>query len=139
MIYRNHREPCLEMWPVLAEVLTDQALRHHVVLGDPSIADALLDRVAHTAHKMVFRGESMRKRVFISSTYSDLADHRKAAGDALERLGVQLARMEPSPARPDEPERASPDEVEASELFVGIYAQRYGHVPPGGTVSITGS
>jgi hypothetical protein len=28
---------------------------------DPSIADALLDRVVHTVHKIVLRGESMRK------------------------------------------------------------------------------
>jgi len=27
----------------------------------PSIADSLLDRVVHTAHKIVLRGESMRK------------------------------------------------------------------------------
>jgi len=31
------------------------------VLGDPSLADALLDRIVHTAHKIVLRGESMRK------------------------------------------------------------------------------
>jgi DNA replication protein DnaC len=34
---------------------------HHVVLGDPSIADALLDRIVHTAHKIVLRGESIGK------------------------------------------------------------------------------
>jgi len=31
------------------------------VLGDPSLADALLDRIGHTAHKIDLRGESMRK------------------------------------------------------------------------------
>jgi len=31
------------------------------VLGDPSLADAVLDRIVHSAHKIAFRGESMRK------------------------------------------------------------------------------
>lgn len=30
-------------------------------IGDPTVADAILDRVAHNAHKIVLKGESMRK------------------------------------------------------------------------------
>jgi hypothetical protein len=33
----------------------------HGAIPDPSIADALLDRVVHTAHKIVLHGESMHK------------------------------------------------------------------------------
>jgi DNA replication protein DnaC len=33
----------------------------HGAIPDPSIADALLDRIVHTAHTIVLRGESMRK------------------------------------------------------------------------------
>jgi DNA replication protein DnaC len=33
----------------------------HGTIPDPSLADALLDRVVHTAHKIAMRGESMRK------------------------------------------------------------------------------
>jgi DNA replication protein DnaC len=33
----------------------------HSTIPDPSLADALLDRVVHTAHRIVMRGESMRK------------------------------------------------------------------------------
>jgi DNA replication protein DnaC len=33
----------------------------HSAIPDPSIADALLDRIVHTAHKVVLKGESMRK------------------------------------------------------------------------------
>ena len=33
----------------------------HARIVDPSLADALLDRIVHTAHKIVLRGESMRK------------------------------------------------------------------------------
>ena len=34
----------------------------HEVIGDPTIADALLDRLVHNAHKIVLKGESMRRR-----------------------------------------------------------------------------
>ena len=34
----------------------------HEVIGDPTIADALLDRLVHNAHRISLKGESMRKR-----------------------------------------------------------------------------
>ena len=34
----------------------------HEVVGDPTIADAILDRLVHNAHKITLKGESMRKR-----------------------------------------------------------------------------
>ena len=76
-------------------------------------------------------------KAFVSSTFCDLEHHRAAVADAIERLDIQLSRMEAFGARPEEPSRASLDEVEASDLFVGIYAHRYGFVPDGSTVSIT--
>lgn len=33
----------------------------HEVIGDPTLADAILDRLLHNAHKVVLKGESMRK------------------------------------------------------------------------------
>jgi len=33
----------------------------HSTIPDPSLADALLDRIVHTAHRIAMRGESMRK------------------------------------------------------------------------------
>jgi DNA replication protein DnaC len=33
----------------------------HEVIGDPTIADALLDRLVHNAHRISLKGESMRK------------------------------------------------------------------------------
>ncbi|MDH4184485.1 MAG: ATP-binding protein, partial [Nitrospinota bacterium] len=30
-------------------------------IGDPTLADAILDRLAHNAHKITMKGESMRK------------------------------------------------------------------------------
>ena len=76
-------------------------------------------------------------KTFLSSTYQDLAAHRKAAVEALERLGQQAGRMEVFGARPEEPLTACLAEIDDSDLFVGIYAHRYGFVPPGSTTSIT--
>ena len=37
----------------------------HEQIGDPTIADAILDRVVHNAHKIQLKGESMRKKIAI--------------------------------------------------------------------------
>ncbi len=34
----------------------------HEAIGDPTIADALLDRLVHNAHRINLTGESMRKK-----------------------------------------------------------------------------
>ena len=34
----------------------------HQALGDPTLADAILDRLLHNAYKLSLRGDSMRKR-----------------------------------------------------------------------------
>jgi DNA replication protein DnaC len=33
----------------------------HQVIGDPTIADAICDRIVHTAHRIELKGESVRK------------------------------------------------------------------------------
>lgn len=35
----------------------------HDYLGDPTLADAILDRIVHNAHRIELKGESMRKRM----------------------------------------------------------------------------
>jgi CheY-like chemotaxis protein len=76
-------------------------------------------------------------KVFISSTFKDLVHHRAKVADAVERLGQQGVRMEVFGARPNEASVASLEELEAAEVFVGIYAHRYGEIPAGSSVSIT--
>jgi len=34
----------------------------HNVIGDPTLADAILDRLAHSAHKIILKGHSLRKK-----------------------------------------------------------------------------
>jgi DNA replication protein DnaC len=45
-------------------LLTSQLpLEHwHEVIGDPTLADAILDRLVHNAYRITLKGESMRKR-----------------------------------------------------------------------------
>lgn len=75
--------------------------------------------------------------VFLSSTSVDLAEHRRAVKDGLDRIGERVLRMETFGARPDEPTRASLSEVGECDLFVGVYAHRYGFVPPNAHASVT--
>lgn len=76
-------------------------------------------------------------KVFISSTYKDLIDYRAAAIRAVEGTNYQASKMEVFGARAEEPVVACLKEVAASDLFIGIYAHRYGHVPTGSDISIT--
>jgi len=76
-------------------------------------------------------------KVFISSTYKDLIEHRAAAIRAVEGTNYQASKMEVFGARPDEPLEACLKEVAESDFFLGIYAHRYGYIPAGSEISIT--
>lgn len=71
-------------------------------------------------------------KVFISSTYVDLKQHRADVIDALLRMRLEPVAMEFFGAQPAEPTRVCQQEIQGSDLLVGIYAHRYGHVPAGG-------
>jgi DNA replication protein DnaC len=43
------------------------------VFGDPTIADAVLDRLVHSAHRIELKGESLRKLASISNITLDEA------------------------------------------------------------------
>jgi DNA replication protein DnaC len=42
--------------------------RWHEIIGDPTLGDAILDRVIHRAHRIELKGESLRKRNAIATT-----------------------------------------------------------------------
>ena len=46
----------------------------HDLIGDPTFADAILDRLVHNAHKLNLKGDSMRR----TKTKSTQADHSQA-------------------------------------------------------------
>jgi predicted ATPase/class 3 adenylate cyclase len=75
-----------------------------------------------------------RVRVFISSTLQELAEERTAARRAIRRLHLAPVWYE-SGARPHPPRRMYQAYLEQSQVFVGIYWQRYGWVAPGMDIS----
>lgn len=76
-------------------------------------------------------------RVFVSSTYIDLVEYRKAAEKAINDQRQKYEGMEYLGAMDKEPTKACLDLVEDCNLFIGIYAWRYGHVSDGAEISIT--
>ena len=75
-----------------------------------------------------------RVRVFISSTLQELAAERVAARRAIARLHLVPVWYE-SGARPHPPRSMYRAYLAQSQVFVGIYWQRYGWVAPGMEIS----
>jgi len=75
--------------------------------------------------------------VFLSSTRQDLLAYRAAVDAALREAGLVPLAMESFGAREDLPLDLCLKEVRGADLFVGIYAWRYGFMPPGEGASIT--
>ncbi len=80
------------------------------------------------------RTPDQRLRVFVSSTLQELAPERKAARRAIERLSAAPVMFELG-ARPHPPRSLYRAYLEQSDIFVGIYWEKYGWVAPGETVS----
>ncbi len=80
------------------------------------------------------RTPDQRLRVFVSSTLKELAPERAAARLAIERLHLAPVMFELG-ARPHPPRELYRAYLRQSDVFVGLYAERYGWVAPGETVS----
>jgi hypothetical protein len=78
-----------------------------------------------------------RKTAMISSTSVDLPEHRQQAMEACLRQGIFPRAMEHLPARDADAIRVSLEMVDEADIYIGIYAWRYGHVPEGHDISIT--
>jgi DNA replication protein DnaC len=61
---RDIWEICEDRYQTRSTILTSQlpVSRWHEQIGDPTIADGILDRLVHNAHRIEMRGESMRKK-----------------------------------------------------------------------------
>ena len=61
---RDFLEICDGRYQVHSTLLTSQlpVSSWHVQIGDPTIADSILDRLVHNAHRIELKGESMRKK-----------------------------------------------------------------------------
>src|SRR5687767_8822931 len=80
------------------------------------------------------RTPDQRLRVFVSSTLKELAPERKSARTAIERLHLAPVMFELG-ARPHPPRDLYRSYLEQSDIFVGLYGDRYGWVAPGEEVS----
>jgi predicted ATPase len=82
----------------------------------------------------VIRTPDQLLRVFVSSTLGELAAERRAARSAIERLHLAPVMFELG-ARPHPPRKLYRSYLEQSDVFVGIYAERYGWIAPGEEIS----
>jgi predicted ATPase len=80
------------------------------------------------------RTPDQRVRVFVSSTLDELAPERAAARAAITQLRLTPVLFE-SGARPYPPRELYRAYLAQSDIFVGLYWQRYGWVAPGMQVS----
>jgi hypothetical protein len=69
-------------------------------------------------------------RVYISSTYTDLVEHRAAVARLLRQMGHEVIGMEEYVAEGSRPLDRCLKDVDSAEIYVGIFAWRYGYVPP---------
>ncbi len=75
-------------------------------------------------------GEKPSCQVMVSSTMNDLPDHRERAKDAIIRAGCMPVMMEHSTAEPQtDAIDFSLRKVEQAEIYVGVFALRYGYIP----------
>ncbi len=76
-------------------------------------------------------------RAYLSSTFKDLETHRKAAFEAVLKMGFDCSAMENYVAADDRPVDHCLKDVGRCDLYIGVFAHRYGFVPPGHDRSIT--
>ena len=70
-------------------------------------------------------------RIFVSSTFEDLREHRAAAIRVLRQLGHEVFAMEDMVAGPSNTPLARVIQmIDRSDAYVGIFAWRYGYIPP---------
>src|SRR3712207_9429890 len=70
-----------------------------------------------------------RPVVMVSSTARDLPEHREHVLDACLRMGMYPSMMEHLPAVDADAIAASLSMVDEAELYLGVFAHRYGYVP----------
>ena len=80
------------------------------------------------------RTPDQRLRVFVSSTLAELADERAAVARAISALRLTPVMFELG-ARPHPPRELYRAYLAQSDIFIGLYWQRYGWIGPGMDIS----
>jgi hypothetical protein len=68
--------------------------------------------------------------IYLSSTYEDLKDFRLAVLQALHQSEYRVINMENYVATDDRPVDKCLKDVEQADIYVGVFAFRYGYIPP---------
>jgi Domain of unknown function (DUF4062) len=76
-------------------------------------------------------------RIYISSTYSDLQESREAVYRVLRKMGHDAIAMEDYVATDQRPLDKCLADVARCDIYIGIFAWRYGYIPPNQEQSIT--
>lgn len=76
-------------------------------------------------------------KVYLSSTFTDLSEHRQGVYRVLRQLGHDVISMEDYTASGRAPKEKCLADVRECDLYIGIFAWRYGYVPPDESKSIT--
>jgi len=82
----------------------------------------------------VIQTPDRRLRVFVSSTLGELAEERRAVSRAVSALRLSPVMFELG-ARPYPPREVYQQYLAQSDVFIGLYWQRYGQPAPGAQVS----
>ncbi len=77
--------------------------------------------------------------VFVSSTYQDLEEHRKAIKEQISRRKLIFVGMEHFGAKPENQPPASViiDEVKKADIYIGVFGVRYGYIDQATGLSMT--
>jgi formylglycine-generating enzyme required for sulfatase activity len=76
-------------------------------------------------------------KIYISSSYKDLEEERKAAAQAVRSMDHVAIGMEDYEASDSRPVDKCLDDVRSCDVYIGIFAWRYGFIPKGYDKSIT--
>jgi len=76
-------------------------------------------------------------KIYISSTYEDLETHRKAVYDTLRQWQIDVIAMEDYIASDKRPLDKCLEDVSQCDVYIGLFAWRYGYIPQGQNKSIT--
>lgn len=74
-------------------------------------------------------------RIYLSSTYTDLIEHRAAVARLLRQMGHEVIGMEEYVAEGSRPLDRCLKDVDSAEIYIGIFAWRYGYAPPSPAIS----
>src|SRR5215471_5541438 len=89
---------------------------------------------AGPANEAAIRAPDRRLRVFVSSTLEELAEERHAVARAVSALRLTPVMFEQG-ARPHSPRDVYRAYLAQSDVFIGLYWQRYGQPLPGADIS----